>query len=465
MASHVVDDTALAGFRTGLAGDAITPGDAAYDEARTLFNAMIDRRPAVIAQCETARDVAEAIRFGRENGLEIAVRGGGHGVAGTALNDGGLVIDLRRMRAATVDPRARTVRVGGGATMSRLDRATEPYGLATTGGRVSTTGVGGFVLGGGAGWLDRKFGPACDNLLSVELVTADGDTVRASEDENPELFWALHGGGGNFGVATSFTLRLHPLPVVTAALLLWPPDMGLDVVRAYRDFLEAAPDEVGGGVIYMTAPPEEFVPEDMVGKLACGVLVTYAGEMQEMRDVAEPVLGLDPDAEMATECSYADLQCMFDDPPGYRNYWSAEYLGSFPDPAVERFCARAADLIVPSPSQHVLFPQGGAVARGPAEYPIPWRRAPWVVHPFGLWEDPADDDRGRRWAREARADVEPWSMGAVYLNFIGREGEDRLVAGFGPDNHRRLAEVKARYDPENVFHLNHNIAPARGRAG
>ncbi|GAA2410380.1 FAD-binding oxidoreductase [Streptomyces glaucosporus] len=461
MASRTLGDTALAGFRAGFAGTAVAPGDPAYDEARTLFNAMIDRRPAVIAQCGTVRDVAEAIRFGRENGLEIAVRGGGHGVAGTALSDGGLVVDLRRMHAVTVDPQARTARVGGGATMSHLDRATEPYGLATTGGRVSTTGVGGFVLGGGAGWLDRKFGLACDNLLSVDLVTAAGDTVRASEDENPELFWALHGGGGNFGVATSFTLRLHPLPLVTAAMLLWRPDAGPEVARAYRDFLEAAPDGVGGGFFYLTAPPEEFVPEDMAGKLACQVLVVYAGGMQETRDVAEPLFNLAPDAELATECSYADLQCMLDDPPGYRNYWSAEYLASFPDPAVDVFCARAADLIVPSPSQHVLFPQGGAVARGPAEYPVPWRRAPWVVHPFGLWEDPADDERGRRWAHQVRADVEPWSTGAVYLNFIGHEGEDRLVAGFGADNHRRLAEVKARYDPGNVFHLNHNIEPAR----
>jgi FAD/FMN-containing dehydrogenase len=246
---------------------------------------------------------------------------------------------------------------------------------------------------------------------------------------------------------------------MTAALLMWRPDAGPEVARVYRDFTESAPDEVGGGLIYLTGPPEEFVPEDMVGKLCCAVLITYAGGMQEMRDVAEPVLDLDHDAEMITELSYADLQCMLDDPPGYRNYWSAEYLASLPDPAVDAFCARADDLLVPSPSQHVLFPQGGAVARGPAEHPVPWRRAPWVAHPFGLWEDPADDERVRRWAHDVRADVAPWSIGAVYLNFIGNEGEDRVVAGFGPENYRRLAAVKGEYDPGNVFRLNHNVRP------
>ena len=459
MVPQDVDGAALSGLRTGFAGDVVVPGDPAYDEARTVFNAMIDRRPAVIAQCATVRDVARTIRFGRDLGLEIAVRGGGHSVAGMALTDGGVVVDLRRMNAVTVDPGARTARVGGGATMSHLDRAAEPYGLATTGGRVSTTGVGGFVLGGGAGWLDRTFGLACDNLLSVELVTADGDTVRASGEENRELFWALHGGGGNFGVATSFTLRLHPLPVVTAGLLLWRPEAGGDVARAYRDVLESAPDELGGGLLYLTAPPEDFVPEDMAGRLACAVLLTYAGPAREAREAAAPLLRLGHDAEMITEASYADLQSMFDDPPGYRNHWSAEYLAGFPDEAVDAFCARAADMIVPSPSQHVLFPQGGAVARGPADHPVPWRRAPWVVHPFGLWSDPADDERARRWAHDVRTAVKPWSTGAVYLNFIGREGAERVVAGLGEENHRRLAAVKARYDPDNVFHLNHNIKP------
>jgi FAD/FMN-containing dehydrogenase len=449
----------LGRLRKGFTGELIAPGDAAYDDARAVFNAMIDRRPSVIAQCDGVDDVIRALRFGRDQGLEIAVRGGGHSVAGRSLTDGGLVIDLRRMNRVSVDAGSRTATVAGGATMSDMDRATEPYGLATTGGRVSTTGVGGYTLGGGDGWLARKLGLACDNLLTVELVTADGRVVRASEDENPELFWALHGGGGNFGVATSFTFRLQELPSVTAALLFWPAEAGPEVLRAYRDFLVTAPDEVGGGFLYVTGPEEEFVPRHLVGKLAVALLLAYAGPEGEAREVAAPLLGLGHEGQLMVELPYAELQCMLDDPPGYRNYWSVEYLDGLPDEAADRFCARAHDMIVPSPSQHVFIPQGGAIARGPADYPVPWRSAPWCVHPFGLWEDPADDQRGSQWARDVREDLRPWATGAVYLNFIGDEGADRVVAGFGRENYERLARVKAEYDPENVFRLNHNIRP------
>jgi FAD/FMN-containing dehydrogenase len=405
------------------------------------------------------RGRAEGVDLAREQELATAVRCGGHSVAGKSLVDDGIVIDLRRMNAVSVDPDARTATVGGGATMSDLDRATEPHGLATTGGRVSTTGVGGFTLGGGSGWLDRKLGLACDRLLSVELVTADGRTVRASEDENAELFWGLHGGGGNFGVATSFSFRLDPLPEVTAALLLWEPGEGPQVVARYLDWIESSPDEIGGGVLYLTGPPDEFVPEALVGKLALAVLVTYAGDQAEARELIEPLLELKPSGQMIDSMPYAELQCMLDDPPGYRNYWSAEYLDEFPGDAVELFCARAEDMVVPSPSQHVIFPQGGAVSRGDGS-PISWRHARWVVHPFGLWEDPVDDERARQWAKDVRADLEPWATGAVYLNFIGDEGQDRLVAGFGRDNYERLAKLKAAYDPGNLFRLNHNIEPA-----
>jgi FAD/FMN-containing dehydrogenase len=405
-------------------------------------------------------DVVRAVQFARNHGLEIAVRGGGHGVAGRSLTEGGLVIDLRRMNVVSVDPEARTVTLGGGATMSHLDRGTQPYGLVTTGGRVSTTGVGGYLLGGGNGWLDRKLGLACDNLLAVELVTADGSIVRASEEENPELFWALHGGGGNFGVATSFTLRLHELPALTAMLLVWRPEAGPEVLRAYRDFMASAPDEVGGGVFYVTGPAEEFVPKHLVGALTLLLVVAYAGPEAAARKTAAPLLALAPEGELIAEMAYADFQCLLDDPPGYRNYWSAEYLDAFPDAAVDLFCACAGEMIVPSPSQHALYPQGGAVDRGPSHYPLPWRHAPWLVHPFGLWTNPADDERGRQWAHNVRADLQPWSSGAVYLNFIGDEGADRVVAGYGRENYLRLANVKAQYDPDNIFHLNHNIQPA-----
>jgi FAD/FMN-containing dehydrogenase len=253
---------------------------------------------------------------------------------------------------------------------------------------------------------------------------------------------------------------LHPLGSVTAALLMWKPETGPEVLRAYRDFMEAAPDDVGGGAIYLTGPEAPFVPAHLVGKLVFAALVVYAGGEADARRIAAPMLSLGHEGEMIAEMPYADFQCMLDDPPGKRNYWSAEYLAAFPDAAVDLFCARADDMIVPSASQHALFPGGGAVAREGADWPVPWRHAPWVVHPFGLWDDPSDDERGRRWAHEVRADLKPWSTGTVYLNFIGDEGRDRVVAGFGRANYERLARVKAQYDPGNVFRLNHNIAPA-----
>jgi FAD/FMN-containing dehydrogenase len=449
-----MSDKAIDGFNGGV----FTPDDAGYDEARAIFNAMVDRRPAYIAQCSDANDVVSALAFARGQGLRISVRSGGHSVAGNSLVDDGLVVDMRNINDVSVDPDARTARVGGGATWSDFDRAAQPHGLATTGGRVSTTGVAGLTLGGGSGWFERKFGLACDSLISVDLVTADGRLVTASEDENPELFWALHGGGGNFGIATSFEFRLHSLPVTTLALLLFPPDRGPEVVRRYRDFAEQAPDEVGGGALYLTGPPEEFVPEHLRGQLTLGVGVMYAGGEAEAREVAAPLLELSPEGQMIAEMPYAELQCALDDPPGFRNYWSAEHLEELPDEAVDLFCARAEDMIVPSPSQHIALPWGGAVARNAGDWPLTSRHARWTVHPFGLWDDPADDERGKAWARAMCSDLKPYATGGVYLNFIGNEGEERIHAGFG-DEYDRLAAVKAEWDPDNVFRQNHNVKP------
>ena len=454
-----VDATRL---RDRLAGRVLVPGERGYDDARTVFNAMIDRHPAVIAQCVDAADVAASVAFARSNDLEIAVRGGGHSVAGASLTDGGLVIDLRNMHAVDVDPAARTVRVGGGATWGHVDRACQPHALATTGGRVSSTGVAGLTRGGGSGWLERKFGLACDNLLSVELVTADGRRVTASEDANPELFWALHGGGGNFGVATEFTFRLHPLPAVTFGLLLFAPEAATTVVGRYRDLFEAgAPDDLGGGVLCITGFPEEFVPERLVGGLAVLVVVVYTGPEDEAREAIRPLLDLRPAGAMIAELPYAEIQCALDDPPGYRNYWSAEHLPALPNAAVDLFCARAHDMIVPSPSQHALLPWGGAVARQANGWPTANRAARWCVHPFGVWEHARDDERGIAWAKAACADMVPFAAGGAYLNFTPDEGRERIIAGYGgADSYRRLAAVKRALDPDNIFRLNHNVEPA-----
>ncbi len=448
-------------LRDDLAGTVILPEDRDYDTARTLFNGMIDRRPAVIAQCEGVADIQRALAFGRENELEIAVRGGGHGVAGRALCEGGLVIDLRRMNGVSVDPDRGTVRVAGGATMGDMDRATQPHGLAAPGGRVSTTGVGGYLLGGGDGWMARKLGLACDALIEAELVTADGTLVRASEDENPELFWALHGGGGNFGVATSFTLRLQPLSTITFAFLFWPAEAVETVLPRYRDYMADAPEDVGGAAVLLTGPEEAFVPEALHNRPCFTLLVAVAGDEETARPLLAPIKDLGHAGGCVETVPYADFQCMFDDPPGYRNYWSAEYLSDLPDPAIAAFGAAGRDLPVPTPSMQPLFPQGGAIARGPADTPLPWRAAPWAVHPLGLWEDPAQDEAGRAWARGVREAMQPWAHGSVYLNFLGaEESPDRIVAGWGAGNLARLRQVKRTFDPQNVFRNNHNIAPA-----
>ena len=443
-------------------GDVLGPEHGGYEDARAIFNSMIERRPALIAQCASVEDVRTALAFAKEQGLEVAIRSGGHSVAGASLTDGGLVIDMRRLNAVSVDPEARTATVGGGATWADVDRACQPHGLFTVGGRVSTTGVAGLTLGGGSGWLERLHGLACDSLLSVDLIAADGRLVRASEDENPELFWALHGGGGNFGVAVELKFALHELAATTLGLLMWPAARGPEIVRIYRDLIDAgAPDQLGGGVLYLTGPPEEFVPQELHGQLLCGVAVVYAGTPEEAAEAVAPLLEQSPVGLPLTEMPYAEIQSALDDPPGFRNYWSVEHVNDLPDEAIDGFCERAHDMVVPSPSQHILFPWGGALQRQGAQWPLPHRSAKWAVHPLGLWEDPADDAQAIAWARDTCSDFEPWATGDVYLNFVGDEGQDRVVAGFGEENYRRMAAVKAEFDPDNVFRLNHNVIPAQ----
>ncbi|MFG3662417.1 FAD-binding oxidoreductase [Streptomyces sp. NPDC047706] len=451
--------TALVELREDLDGDVFAPWDPGYDEARAVFNARVDRRPAVIAQCAHEADVVRAVCFGRELDLNIAVRGGGHSVAGMGTNDTGLVVDLRRMHGVTVDPVAEAVRVEGGATTGHLDRAAQPYGLATTGARDSTTGVAGCVLGGGSGWLERSCGVAADNLLGVELVTARGDRIHASTDENPELFWALHGGGGNFGVATALTLKLYEVPEFALALVHYLPEHAREAVRTYREVIGSGPLEAAGAVVRQSGPPADLMPSSPAGGPLCSVLLTYAGSCEDLRKLAEPLLALPHEAEVVTAIPYADAQCLLDRPPGPRHHWSAEYLSAAPDDFVDAFCAVADSPPVPAGTRQMLFPLGGAVADAPDDHVVPYRDATWAVHPFAGWAEPADDERCVEWVRDVRAAVRPWSTGAVHLNFAGDEGRDRLRAGLGPQNMWRLGAVKRRYDPDNVFRFNHNIKP------
>ena len=434
--------------------------DDQYDERRALFNGMIDGRPRLIATCDSAADVVAALSRAAADGLEIAVRAGGHSVAGMSTVDDGLVIDVRGMKQIDIDPQRRPAKVGAGVTWGEFDAAAQQHGLATTGGRVSTTGVAGFTLGGGSGWIERKHGLACDNLIGVDLVTADGREVRADESTNPDLFWALHGGGGNFGVATSLEFKLHAVgPILMAGLMAWPFEAAADVGRAYLEWAAGAPDELGSGLVLLTGPPEEFIPPHLQGQKLVGIAACWCGDDALADEVVAPMRALSPEVDLVSRMPYAELQKMIDDPPGFRNYWSADFHDEFDEKTLDVFIESAET--IPSPmTQQIVFPWGGAIARLGSATPMAQREALWVSHPFAMWEDPADDDRAIAWVREFRANIAPFTNGGIYLNFIGDEGEERIRAAYGPASYDRLAAIKAEYDPDNVFHRNQNIRPA-----
>ena len=450
-------------LQTALKGTVLEPSEPGFEDARVLFNTMITTRPAAIAQVADAADIAAAIRFARDHDLRLSVRSGGHSVAGHSLVENGLVIDTRRLASIEVDPAARTVRVGGGASWGPVDRATQAHGLATTGGRVTTTGVAGYTLGGGNGWLDRTFGLAVDNLLSADFVTADGRQVTASADENPDLFWAIRGGGGNFGVATSFTFRLYPVGTVYAGIWLFIAehgDRGDRITRTCREVMDAAPDALGGGLLWQRIPPDPAVPSELHHRLCVGVVVCHVGDPVEGERLMAPVRAFKPDLDGVGVVPYADFNGSLDDPPGYRNYWTAEYLRSFDDEVVAVYLDHSRRLPHGTRTSSFIVPAGGAVrAVGDDDTPLTSRQASWHIHPFGIWKDPSQDADCIGWARGIRAAMQPFATGGVYLNFIGNEGEDRVVAAFGRQKYERLARIKASWDPENVFHGNQNIKP------
>jgi FAD/FMN-containing dehydrogenase len=450
---------------TEFRGRIITPTDADYDATRTVFNGLIDRKPEQIMRCLDAADVAVAIRAAREVGRPISVYGGGHGVTGSAVVDAGVCVDLRSIDHVIVDPEARTARVGGGATWGAVDAATQEHGLAVTGGRVSTTGVGGLALGSGSGWLERCFGFSCDNLLSAELVTAAGEIVTASEDSHPDLFWALRGGGGNFGVVTEFTFRLHPVgPIVLGGLLLYPGFMAGEVLKHWRDFMVDAPREVGSGVALITAPPEEFVPEAARGMPAVGVLLLYAGNVEEGRRVLEPLTSFGPPAvDLVQPMPYTAVQQLLDPPnqKGMHNYWSGDFLKEFPDEAVEVYLAHAQPPVSPL-TQIIIVAGGGAIADlSDDDMAFGNRTSPWNVHYLSMWPPDHSQDRTNIDFTRALADaMKPWTTGRVYLNFIGDEGLTRVESAYGPEKYARLRKIKKVWDPDNVFRHNQNIPPA-----
>jgi FAD/FMN-containing dehydrogenase len=449
-------------LREALRGELVLPGDAAYDEARSVWNGMIDRRPALIVRCTGTSDVIAAIGFARSEGLDVAVRGGGHNVAGNATCDGGVVIDLSPMKGVRVDPEARTVRAQGGLTWGELDGETQAFGLATTGGLVTTTGIAGFTLGGGIGWLMRKHGLACDNLISADMVTADGQTVRASETENPELLWGLRGGGGNFGVVTEFEFRLHPVSQVLGGLLAWPASAGRDILRFWRDWIRDTPDELCTMAAFLYAPPEPFVPEEVVGQPIFAIACIHLDPEGSAEDDLRPLRELGPAVDVLGPMPYTAIQGMFDagTPRGSRNYWRSGYVDELTDESIDAIVGAVPG--IPSPlGQLHIHQMGGAMSRVPqGATAFGSRGAPHLMNYIGLWLDPAEDEKNTAWVKEASDAMAPHGTGARYVNFLADEGEAGVASAYEAETLTRLKGLKAKYDPTNFFHLNQNIKPA-----
>jgi hypothetical protein len=444
-------------------GQLIGPQDDGYEEARKVYNAMIDRRPALIARCAGPADVAKVVGFARDHDLPVAIRGGGHNGAGLGTCDDGVVIDLSLLRDVQVDPQGRTVRVGGGCTWGEVDRATGEHGLATPSGIISTTGVGGLTLGGGLGHLTRKFGLAIDNLLEAEMVLASGERVRASADEHPDLYWAIRGGGGNFGVVTAFTFRLHEVGDVVAGPTLWAMEQSAEVLSVYRDFLPSAPRELNGFFAYLSVPPGPPFPEELHMRKVCGVVWCYVGSEEDAAQAMAPMLDALPEPLLHGPHSvpHAGLQSAFDGvyPPGHQWYWRADFVKEIPDEAVEAHARFGAEMPTWQSTMHLYPIDGAAHDIGSSDTPWSYREAKWGSVFAGVDPDPANVGTIRDWTVDYFNALHPYSAGGAYVNMMMDEGQERVRASYR-DNYDRLARIKATYDPENVFRINQNIQPA-----
>jgi FAD/FMN-containing dehydrogenase len=446
-------------------GPVITPSDPRYDDARTVQNGMHDRRPGTVVQCVDSADVMATIRAAREGGHDLAVRGGGHSVPGFGTVDDGLVIDLSGMRHVLVDPDKKVARVGGGATLGDADHATYPFGLAVPGGVVSTTGVGGLTLGGGLGYLTRSVGLTIDNLLSADVVLADGRQVTASDYQNEDLFWALRGGGGNFGVVTTFEFQLHEVGDVVGGPMFFEADDAAAVLECYREYIAEAPEQLGCFFGWQIAPPLPFIPEDRIGDLFCVLVCCWNGPHEEAERVLKPLRdAAEVKAEQVVVRPFPELQSAFDGlvPKGMRNYWKADFIDELTDEAIAAHVEHGMKTPHISSSMH-LHPINGAAQRVGADETAFGHRdksfAPVIV---GIWDDPADDDAVIQWVRDYYAAIHPHSgTQGGYVNFMSGDDAGRAPENYGA-NYGRLAAVKATYDPDNVFHINQNIPPTPG---
>jgi FAD/FMN-containing dehydrogenase len=451
-----------ASLRERISGGAVGPDDPEYDEARAVYNAMIDRRPALVARCRSVDDVRAALEVGRKAGTAIAVRGGGHSGPGFGTLDGGVVIDLSPMGAVEVDAARRTARVQGGATLAALDAATGEQGLATPAGIIASTGVGGLTLGGGHGYLSRRYGLTIDNLLEADVTLVDGRSVRASETEHPDLFWAIRGGGGNFGIVTSFTFRLHPVRNVVCGPTAWPASATADVLSWYRDFMPAQDEDLYGFFATMTVPPVATFPEPFHLHKACAVVWCYLGDPADAQDAMAGVRDMEPAFDGVHEAPYSGLQSAFDGlyPRGLQWYWRGDFFKTVPDAAVEAH-ARFTDELPTMHSAMHIYPIDGAVNKvGSSDTAWAYRDVTFSQVIVGVDPDPANAPALKRWAVDYWAATHPYSAGAAYANFMmDDEGNERVRASYGT-NYDRLAEVKAIYDPDNVLRANQNILPA-----
>lgn len=453
----------IANFKSDIKGQIVLPSDSIYGEVRKIWNAMIDRKPALIVRCGEADDVPHAIAFGRENGLEISVRGAGHNIAGNALCDDGITIDFSMMRDIRVDPERLRAYVAPGATLADLDEATQSHGLATPVGINSTTGIAGLTLGGGFGWLTRQYGMTVDNLVSVEAVTANGKRIRASEDENADLFWALRGGGGNFAVVTQFEFKLHRIgPEILAGLAVFPFHQAKQVLTQYREFVRLAPEELNVWTVLRKAPPLPFLPERVHGEEVVVLVAFYTGEPVQGRKLIEPLLRFgDVYGEHIVSQPYIQWQKAFDPllTPGARNYWKSHNFTELSDGALDSMIEFAGKL--PSPQCEIFVGLiAGAANRIPANaMAYGHRDAKFVLNVHGRWDENTEDQRCIAWARAFFQATAPYASAGAYVNFMTGDETDRVATAYGT-NYNRLAQIKKQYDPDNVFHLNQNIKPA-----
>jgi FAD/FMN-containing dehydrogenase len=454
-------ETGIQELRAKLRGELITPGDASYETARKVYNAMIDRRPALIARCADVADVIASVNFAREKKLLLAVRGGGHNGPGLGVCDGGLVIDLSRLKGIRVNQKHHTVRVEGGCLWGDVDHATHPFGLAVPSGFISTTGVGGLTLGGGIGYLSRKYGLTIDNLIGADVVLADGRLVTASAEDNADLFWAIRGGGGNFGVVTSFLFRASPVGTVYGGPIFWPLDEAAKLLRFWRDFILAAPEDINGWFAFATVPPVPMFPAEHQMKKVCVITWCYTGDLGKAEEVFAPIRQFSPPLmDFAGEVPFPALQSLFDGlyPAGLQWYWKADFFQELSDKAIDLHVKYAERLPSPHSTMH-LYPVNGAAARvGRGDTAFSFRDAKFAEVIVGVDPDPANTPRLVQWARDYWLALHPFAAGGGYINMMMDEGEDNVKAAYR-DNYARLAQVKRTYDPDNLFRVNQNIKP------